>query len=270
MTRTGLELAPVLRSRRASRPGCFGIARSSKRISGFNCRASLTASAPSEASPNTFKFGSASRSRRNPSRKIGWSSAITIRTGCDFLKFIRNFSTPRNLNFQTSSHTGIRFYSESALNQTNTFLDDRRPLAHLVQFVLAEASGEGKAIAVIFHGQAPLAGIRAQAHQGVARFAVLAHVDQALLHNPQEFPANLIRHFQPLGVGDETGEDSRLALKSFHCIAHHAEESSSVHIDRLHLLHQFPQLQDLLAQQTLNPVKFAANHFRRRSRLTAT
>ena len=76
-------------------------------MSGFNCRASFTASAPSEASPRTFRSGSASSSRRRPSRKIGWSSAITRRTGCDFLKFMGHFSTPWNADFQARSLSGI-------------------------------------------------------------------------------------------------------------------------------------------------------------------
>src|ERR1700692_728202 len=236
MTRTGLEFAPALRSRKASRPGCLGMARSSNKISGFNCRASFTASAPSEASPNTFKFGSASSSRRNPSRKIGWSSAITIRTGCDFLKFIGTFSIPWNLNLQPCSQTGIRFYSESALNQTAPLLNNGRPLSHLIQFILTQAAGKGKAFAVILKRQAPLTRIRAQAHQRVARFTVLTHVDQTFLHNPQKLPAHFIWHLQLLSVGHEARRNARLPLKPFYRIAHHAEESSRIHIDRLHLL----------------------------------
>src|ERR1700676_3594032 len=136
------------------------MAKSSNRMAGFNCRASLTASAPSEASPKTFKFGSASSSRRNPSRKIGWSSAITIRTGCDFLKFIGPFSIPWNPNIQTCTHTGIRFYSESAFNQTYALLDDRGTLAHLVQLILAQPAGKGKACTVVLEREAPLTGVR--------------------------------------------------------------------------------------------------------------
>src|ERR1700683_196803 len=191
ITRTGVATAPLLRSRNASSPGCLGIARSSKRISGFNVRASRTASAPSEPSPITFKSGSASSNRRKPSRKIGWSSAITIRTGCDFLKFIGNLSTLRNLDFQPRPQAGIRFYRECACNQTHSFLYDHRPFAHRFKFILRQPPGKRKAFAVIFQRQAPLAVIRTQSHQRVTRFAVFAHVHQPFLHNPQHLAANL-------------------------------------------------------------------------------
>src|SRR5271166_4191484 len=203
ITRTGGELAPVLKSRSASRPGCLGMARSSRRMSGFNCRARRTASAPSAASPNTFKSDSASRSRRSPSRKIGWSSAITIRTGCGFLKFIQTFPAPRNFDFQARTLTGIRFYSECAPNQTDSFPDDRGTLAQLVQLLLSQAAGKWKALAVILQGQAPLRGSRTQAHQRMFRSAVLAHIHQSFLHNPQHLPANLLRHLQFLNITHE-------------------------------------------------------------------
>src|SRR5258708_421852 len=179
ITRTGVAFvpAPVLRSRKASSPGCLGIAKSNKRMSGFNCRASLTASAPSEASPSTFKSGSASRSRRNPSLKIGWSSAITMRTGCALLKFIGNFSTLWNLDFHARPHTGIRFYRERACNQTHPLLDNHWPPTHLVKLFLGQPAGKREPIAVILHRQAPLAVTRTQPHQRVAGLAVLAHVD---------------------------------------------------------------------------------------------
>src|SRR5215472_15223907 len=173
MTRTGVELPGALSSRRASNPGCLGIARSSKRMSGFSCRASLTASAPSDASPITLISASASSSRRSPSRKIGWSSAMTKRTCCGFLKFMRHIPVPRHGDLQSSSLTGIRFYREFPGNQTHTFLDDHGAFAGLFNLLLIVTSSEGKTLAIIFECEIPVCLVGGQTDERVPRTAVL-------------------------------------------------------------------------------------------------
>ena len=70
-------------------------------MSGLSCFASRTASAPSQASPITLRSGSVSKSRRKPSRKIGWSSAITMRVGCDRRLSIGYLPALRDRDFQT-------------------------------------------------------------------------------------------------------------------------------------------------------------------------
>src|ERR1700757_770235 len=183
MTRTGLDAEVVLKSRSASSPGCRGIAKSSRRISGLSCRASFTASAPSQASPMTFRSGSASSRRRNPSRKMGWSSAITMRIGWLLLLSILRLPVVRDRDFQPRTPARIRFYREFSFNQTHPFPNDQRPLAHRFQFDLGEASCEGESLTVILNGQLPAFFVGCEPDQNPFRLAMLADVDQALLHN---------------------------------------------------------------------------------------
>jgi hypothetical protein len=77
-----------LRSRKASKPGCLGVAKSNNNTSGLSWRASLTASAPSDASPTTLKFASVSSRRLSPSRKMELASAITKHTCCRLLSIL--------------------------------------------------------------------------------------------------------------------------------------------------------------------------------------
>ena len=70
-------------------------------MSGLSCLASLTASAPSHASPITLRSGSVSKRRRKPSRKIGWSSAIRMRVGCGRRLSIGCLPALRDSDFQT-------------------------------------------------------------------------------------------------------------------------------------------------------------------------
>src|SRR5579862_8305647 len=259
ITRTGLALAGVLKSRSASRPGCFGIARSSNRMSGFSWRANFTASAPSEASPSTLKSDSASSNRRNPSRKIGWSSAITRRTCCDFLKCMRYFPIPRHTDFQTRSLSGSRFYREFAGNQTYPLFYDLGPFAIFFQLLVIVAASKLETAAVVFHGQVPLFAIGAQPHQSMSRSAVLSYADQSFLHDAQDFPAHPLRHVQLFKIGDEPRGDASLSLKTFHRVAQYAQQSVGVDVNRLHLLHQFAQLQHFFAQQALDPPQLAAD-----------
>ena len=64
----------------ASMPFTFGIPRSIRITSGCNLAASRIASSPSVASPTTSMSEAESKSARNPSRKCGWSSAMSRRT----------------------------------------------------------------------------------------------------------------------------------------------------------------------------------------------
>ena len=48
------------------------------------------------------------------------------------------------------------------------------------------------------------------------RTAVLPYIHQALLHDAQQFPANLIGHLQVFNVGYEARGNPRLSLKPLH------------------------------------------------------
>src|SRR5579872_5661896 len=86
--------------------------------------------------------------------------------------------------------------------------------------------------------------------------AVLAHVYQAFLHNPQHLAANSLWHVQFVQIGNESRVDSRLSLKALDRVFQDSEQTLRVHVDSLHLLHQFPQLQHFFAQQPLNSSQF--------------
>src|SRR5450432_3474440 len=133
------------------------MARSRSMMSGFKWRAIFTASVPSQASPMTLRSGSASRRRRRPSRKIGLSSAITIRTGWGLRLSIRCFRLLRDTDFEPRALSRIRFYREFARNDTDPLFDHERSLAQRVQVHLREPSGEWEAAAVIFDHQRPAA-----------------------------------------------------------------------------------------------------------------
>src|SRR5713226_4249976 len=74
----------------------------------------VTSSTPSQASPTTLKSRSDSSSRFSPSRKIGWSSAIRIRTVCDLRLSIngKNSSHQADTEEEPVSHGFARINTE--------------------------------------------------------------------------------------------------------------------------------------------------------------
>src|SRR5215470_9798560 len=197
ITRTGgPEFGPVLKSRSASNPCRRGIARSNNRISGFNSRASFTASAPSHASPTTFNPSSDSSSRRNPSRKMGWSSAMTMRTGCDLRLSICDGSLLGYCYLKARTSAWSRFYREFALNDSNSLLNHRRSSSLGVKLGVRQAALKRKTAPVILDHEVPFAIFRPQPHNDMTGATVLAHVHQALLDYACDLAADGLWHLQ--------------------------------------------------------------------------
>src|SRR5437667_8038525 len=167
----------------ASTPPMRGIATSRSRTSGCESRAIRIASMPSLPSETTSKPGSLSSSRRNPSRKIGWSSAIEMRTrrgesGMDP-------SVQREL--ESRADAGRRIDRELCACDAGAFLDDGGPYATFLHFTRREAALELEPLPVVFdHEAAGLITVR-QTHEHVACAAVLPHVDQRLLDDARQF-----------------------------------------------------------------------------------
>ena len=90
---------------------------------------------------------------------------------------------------------------------------------------------------------------------------MLPHVDQSFLHNAQNLATDPLRHIQFVEVGDESRADPGLPLKAFDRVVQNPEQPLRVDIDRFHLLHQFPQLEHFLAQQSLDAAQFRADRF---------
>src|ERR1017187_2310614 len=269
MMRTPPEAVPLraLRSRSASRPVWCGMARSSRRMSGLISVASFTASRPSQASPTTFISFSDSSRRRSPSRKMGWSSAITIRMELTRLSMTA-LSGRWNPNLQPSAVSRIRFYREFARKQANPFPDHSRSLSRGIQFSLRHCSRKRETPPIVLHRQLQFVRSLSQAHQHVARAGVLAHIHQALLHDASQFPAYLLRQFDALELADELRGNPRLTPEPLHHIGNKAQKPVGVHLERLHLLHQFTQLQHFFAEQFLDAPQFRIHDRRLCPRLT--
>src|SRR5579862_2181811 len=89
-----------------------------------------------------------------------------------------------------------------------------------------------KILSVIFDRQIPSLLVSTEPDQGVARSAVLPHVDQSLLHNPEDFPAYALRHIQIFKVGDESCTDPCLSLKTFDRIVQNSEQPLRIDVNR--------------------------------------
>ena len=86
--------------------------------------------------------------------------------------------------------------------------------------------------------------------------AVLAHVHQRFLHNAHQFPAGSWRKRNFLQLRDEAHIDAGVSGKTFYEFGHKVKQLMRSDIDRAHALHQLAQVQNLLAQQALNALKF--------------
>src|SRR6266849_7694385 len=202
MMRTAPAPLLVFKSRRASSPVWCGMARSRRRMSGLISVASFTASRPSQASPTTFMSGSASSSRRRPSRKIGGSSAMTMRMERPCLSIVR-LSCRWDAYLHSSTVSRVRFYRECARKQAHSFADHCRPLPRYRQLRLGQPSRERKSSPIVLYCQLEIARPLRQPYQDVPCSAVLANIDQTLLHNARQFPAHLLRQLHFLNLADK-------------------------------------------------------------------
>src|ERR1039458_6608139 len=184
MILVGVPFSADESSRNASIPGTRGMARSSRRMSGVSSRVWVTASAPSAASPTTSSSGSASSRRRRPSRKIVWSSAMTMRTDGSLLLSIRLESFLWNGDLNPGAPSRGRFNHHIASYRTHSLSDDRRPPAKMVEFLQGETAGERKTPAGIIDHQFPRTILCTKAYDSRLRAAVFPDIDQAFLHHP--------------------------------------------------------------------------------------
>src|SRR5262249_20534603 len=131
-----------------SSPGMRGIARSSSSTSGSRWATSFNASSPSLAVPTTRRSGLVSRSLMRPSRKIGWSSATTMRMGWYGLSVDR-MARERNGNFETRALARIGFDGELAAEQPHALLYHPGPFLCLREVSLRQATRERKTASVV-------------------------------------------------------------------------------------------------------------------------
>src|SRR5574340_161389 len=205
MVRTGDSSRAI--SRRASKPGRRGMARSRRRMSGRSWRARSMVSAPSAASPTTVRPGSVSSRRRRPSRKMGWSSAIRRRT-VESCSGIAHLCFLRNGDLQMTALTGYGLDAQFAPQATHPFFDDLGPLAGGVQVLKREPALEPEAAAVILDTKLPFSRLGAKTHQHVMGATVFADVHQGFLHNPRQLAADPRRERDLLQFRDEAGGDA--------------------------------------------------------------
>src|SRR5579864_8298004 len=111
--------------------------------------------------------------------------------------------------------------------------------------------------------------VRTHAQEHLAGTAVLADVHQGLLNDSSQFPAYPLLHVKLINLRDEAGADAGLALKSLDRVFHETKEVGRIDVEGLHLLHQFPQLEDFLTQEALDSSEFCGDRARIDSRLPA-
>src|SRR5579864_5138931 len=107
---------------------------------------------------------------------------------------MRHFPILGYADFHARPLPGIRFYRELTRDDTHTFLDDHRTFARLLHLLLIDTPRERESPPIIFHRQIPLLLRGAQSYQRMPRTAMLPHVDQALLHDAEQFTTDSLRH----------------------------------------------------------------------------
>src|ERR1039458_2477091 len=173
----------------------------------------------------------------------------------------------RNPYFQPCSVSWGRFYREFARQQAHSFPNHPRPYSSRLQFGIRQPSRKRKSLAIVLHRQLQSPHPGRQPYQDMLRSAVFAHVHQTLLHNACQFPAGLLRQIHPLQFADKLGCDSGLPAEALHRIGNETKEPVDIHLERLHGLHQFAQLQNFFAQQLLDAPELRVHHRCLRSRL---
>src|ERR1039458_190233 len=166
----------------------------------------------------------------------------------------------RNPYFQPCSVSWGRFYREFARQQAHSFPNHPRPYSSRLQFGIRQPSRKRKSLAIVLHRQLQSPRPGRQPYQDMLRSAVFAHVHQTLLHNACQFPAGLLRQIHPLQFADKLGCDSGLPAEALHRIGNETKEPVGIHIERLHGLHQFAQLQNFFAQQLLDAPELRVHH----------
>src|ERR1035437_10502809 len=173
----------------------------------------------------------------------------------------------RNPYFQPHSVSWGRFYREFPPQPADFFPKPPPPYSSHLQFGIGQSSRKRKSLAIVLHRQLQIPRPVRQSYQQMVRSAVLAHVHQTLLHNPRQFPAHLRRQIHPLQFADKLGCDSRLPPEALYRVGNETKEPVGIHLERLHGLHQFAQLQYFFAEQLLDPPQLRVHHWRLRSRL---
>src|SRR6267142_3858106 len=233
----------------ASTPPMRGIATSSRRMSGCESRAMRIASMPSAPSETTSKPGSLSSSRRRPSRKIWWSSAIEMRTrrGCS------GMGSGIQGQLEARADAGRRIDGKLRARDARAFLDDGRTDAPLLHLARREAPLELEPLPVVFDDQrAGVIGV-GQPDQHVSRAAVLADVDERLLDDPRQFERGRCGQRDGTTIADEARRDAGVAAEAFHERGEDVGELiARLELDGTERLHQLPERKDLALQQLLH------------------
>src|SRR3989442_166324 len=248
-------------SRNATSPVMRGIARSSSNTSGSSSATSLTASSPSFAAPTTRRSGLVSRSLINPSRKMGWSSAITIRIGMRDGNALSVDPMTRqwNSNFEAGPLAGIGFDRQLAAEPPDALFDDRWTFLRVFEIVLRQPSGEGKAASVVIDGQDAASVDGGKADEHIASAAVLAHVHERFLHDARDLAAGLRRQRNPIELGHELRGNPGFALESLDHVFQGVDELVGTEVARLQPLNQLAEADDLLFQKPVEASELACD-----------
>src|SRR5688572_11499112 len=237
--------------RATSRPDCPGIATSSNTMSGCSFPISAITSGPLPASPTTRSSGSASRSRRNPSRNIAWSSARRMRTGGATLgDGITCRERNPNLEAGASPRPGVD--RQLTAESPDAFLDDSRPLERSVQIVERETPTERKASAIVADLNHALMARRLQPQLCGVRPAMTPDVGQRLLNETNDFSTRVRVEVELLHVAGEGERDPGLAAKPLDQTLDMLQQLSGVDLRGTKLLRQLAKGRDLVVESFLD------------------
>src|SRR5829696_5744971 len=182
MLMTRMAMWGLVRSMRrvASMPPTPGMPRSMRMTSGWRSAASEMASSPSLASPTTSRSDAEASSALSPSRKWGWSSAMSVRIGSTPLCLLRPKHIVPGSGFgatgQTRANTGTTrrhgLYLEGSAELGRSFAHGRETDARTVTIC------DTLAIVGNLHAQPTNLLIEHETYDAVARLSVTHHVVQ--------------------------------------------------------------------------------------------
>src|SRR5262245_14930479 len=122
----------------------------------------------------------------------------------------------RHQHLETRPVSGRRVDSELAANRLHALPNNSGSAVPLLQVAYAEPALEGEAAAVVGDFDFPLAVLRGKPNRHVGRGAVLADIDQALLHDANELEADAPWHPHLGQVGQELSGNARIAAEPLH------------------------------------------------------
>src|SRR5687767_5330130 len=164
----------------------------------------------------------------------------------------------RHEYFQTASAARRRTDGELPPDGPHALLDDHRAGAPRVKLDVRQPALERKPPTIIVYFQPPCPIPEAKPDHRVFGGAVFADVGQALLDDADQLETDVPFERHLLEVRDEPRPDPRVAAEVLHDVREMLEQLVRVELGRPHLLHQFAEVEHLVADHVLQAHQLAA------------